>query len=78
MLAFLTEIQTDASAQVIMATHSPILMAIPSATLLRISHRGISSIGLRKTEHFRLWASFAADPDAFVQSACKDELDLLT
>ena len=78
LLTFLADIQSDASAQVIMATHSPILMAVPGATLLRVSHRGITPVGLRDTEHFRLWASFAADPDGFVQSACAGELDLLT
>ncbi|GGX53838.1 ATP-binding protein [Tateyamaria omphalii] len=78
LLAFLAEIQEDASAQVIMATHSPILMAVPKATLLRLTHRGITRVGLRETEHFSLWASFAADPDGFVQSACNGELDLLT
>lgn len=44
ILGFLAEIQTSARAQVIMATHSPLLMAVPGATLLRITHREIAEV----------------------------------
>lgn len=69
LLVFLSEIQKRADAQVIMATHSPILMAVPDARLLQITHRGLGPTTLRETEHFRLTAAFSADPDGFVQSA---------
>lgn len=77
LLVFLSEIQQRADAQVIMATHSPILMAVPNATLLQITHRGIGPVDLRDTEHFRLMAAFTDDPDGFVQAALNgDERNL--
>jgi predicted ATPase len=77
LLAFLSAIQREADAQVIMATHSPILMAVPGATLLRLSHRGIAPVMLRDTSHFRLYQSFALDPEAFVEAAIAGDLDAL-
>lgn len=69
LLVFLSNIQEQADAQVILATHSPILMAVPGATLLEITHRRIGEVDLRDTEHFRLTAAFAADPEGFVTAA---------
>ena len=69
LLAVLAETQKSAKAQVIMATHSPILMAVPGASLWRLTHREIAPVDLRQTDHFRLWSSFAADPEGFVELA---------
>lgn len=69
LMVFLSEIQARADAQVIMATHAPILMAVPGATILQITHRGIAPVNLRDTEHFRLMAAFSEDPEGFVQAA---------
>ena len=69
LLVFLSSIQERADAQVILATHSPILMAVPGATLLEITHRGIRQVDLRDTEHFRLTAAFSSDPEGFVAAA---------
>lgn len=77
LLAFLATIQREADAQVIMATHSPILMAVPGASLLRLSHRSIEETTLRDTDHFRLYQSFALDPAAFVAAALAGDLDTL-
>ena len=77
LLAFLAGIQREADAQVIMATHSPILMAVPGATLLRLSHRGIAPITLRDTSHFRLYQAFALDPEAFTEAAIAGDFDTL-
>lgn len=77
LLAFLASIQNDGSAQVVMATHSPMLMAVPGATLLHISHRGIDETELRETDHFRLWSAFGSDPESFVSAALSGDLENL-
>ena len=77
LLAFLAQVQRDGDAQVILATHSPMLMAVPGAALLRITHRGIDAVDLRQTDHFRLWQAFASDPDDFVARALDGDLDAL-
>ncbi len=77
LLAFLAAIQSEADAQVIMSTHSPILMAVPNASLLRLSRHGVEKVSLRETDHFRLYQSFALDPQAFVSAAIAGDLDTL-
>jgi hypothetical protein len=77
LLRFLAEIQAEADAQVILATHSPILMAVPGARLWRITHRGMSPTDLRATDHFRLLSAFTADPDGFVAAVCAGDIDTL-
>ena len=58
--------------QIIMATHSPILMACPNANLLQLSKYGLEQIALEDTNHFRLMREFFADPDGFLQMMMED------
>jgi predicted ATPase len=44
--------------QVIMATHSPLLMAYPEARLFRLGRDGLSEICVEETEHFRMMRKF--------------------
>lgn len=74
LLRLLHEIQGSANAQVIMATHSPILMAVPGARLLEITRAGIADIDLRDMRHFKLYKDFTSDPDDFVGRALRDEI----
>lgn len=53
-LRILHTIQGSANAQIIMATHSPILMAVPGARLLEIIRAGLAETDLRDTGHFKL------------------------
>jgi predicted ATPase len=55
--------------QVIMATHSPVLMAYPNATLLRLSKYGLDPVTVRDTDHFRAMREFCEDPTGFVEAA---------
>lgn len=73
LLAILAEVQLSAVSQVIMATHSPILMAVPGATLLQIGRRGLQPVTLLETDHFRLYQDFIADPEDFVAQALKHQ-----
>lgn len=74
LLRLLHEIQGSAKAQIFMATHSPILMAVPGARLLEISRAGIADTELRDTRHFKLYRDFTSDPDDFVDRALRDEI----
>jgi predicted ATPase len=55
--------------QVIMATHSPFLMAYPNATLLRLSKYGLEPITVEQTDHFKTMREFFEDPRGFVEAA---------
>ncbi len=64
-LDFLRQIrQMDHSGQcqVIMATHSPLLMAYPRAQLMQVSPAGLTPICLEDTDHFQLLREFCQRP----------------
>lgn len=73
LLRILNRIQETANSQVIMATHSPILMALPNARVLEVTRHGISEVDYRDTQHFRLYQSFVVDPEDFISEAIRDE-----
>ena len=65
-LKLLARIQRAGQSQVIMATHAPILMALPDARLLRLAKYGLEPVSLEDTEHFRVMREFMADPHGTV------------
>jgi predicted ATPase len=52
--------------QVIMATHSPLLMAYPGARLWQLTSGGLAPVTVQDTEHYRTIREFCADPEGFV------------
>ena len=54
--------------QVIMATHAPILMAYPGATLLRLGKYGLEPVRVEQTDHYRVMREFCADPALFLDT----------
>ncbi|HVX76544.1 MAG TPA: AAA family ATPase [Bradyrhizobium sp.] len=55
--------------QIIMATHSPMLMAYPNATLLRLTKYGLDPTTVESTDHYRALREFFEDPKGFVAAA---------
>jgi len=55
--------------QIIMATHSPMLMAYPDARLLRLSKYGLEPVTVKETDHYKVMREFCADPAWFVEAA---------
>ena len=72
LVKLLHAMQRSGICQVIMATHSPLLMAYPAAQLVHLSHRGLQPISVEETEHFRMMREFLADPDGFMKEALAD------
>src|SRR5712671_4513110 len=54
--------------QIIMATHSPMLMAYPDARLLRLSKYGLEPVTVKETDRYKVMREFCADPAGFVGS----------
>ncbi len=73
LLRLLHKVQQAAQSQVIFATHSPLLMAVPGAAVFQISRLGLDEIDYRDTRHFRMLQSFTADPDGFVAESLSEE-----
>jgi predicted ATPase len=67
-MKLLRRMEQSGVCQVIMATHSPLLMAHGGATLIETNRRGLAPVTLRETSHFRLLKEFCADPEGFVES----------
>jgi predicted ATPase len=53
--------------QVVMATHSPMLMAYPGACLLRLTKNGLEPVTVEQTDHFKVMREFCYDPAGFVE-----------
>ena len=47
--------------QIIMATHSPMLMAYPDARLLRLSKYGLEPVTVKETDHYKVMREFCSD-----------------
>ena len=69
LLRILNKIQQEGYAQVIMATHSPILMALPNAEVLDVTYEGLKPIRFRDSRHFKLYQEFTYDPQSFIDQA---------
>jgi predicted ATPase len=67
-LKLLRMMERSGISQVIMATHAPILMAYPGATLLRLTKYGLQPVTLRETNHYRLMREFCLDPKTFIEA----------
>jgi predicted ATPase len=58
--------------QIIMATHSPMLMAYPNARLLRLTKYGLEPVTVKETDHYRVMREFCDDPKGFVEAAIEE------
>jgi predicted ATPase len=71
-LKLLRRMDESGICQVIMATHSPMLMAYPQARLLRLSKYGLEPVTVRETDHYKVMREFCEDPEGFVQAAIEE------
>ncbi len=74
-LIFLRVLKTleSKNCQVILATHSPLLMAYPNAELFRIEDDGqLKKASFRETNHYLLMREFIKNPDEFINRMLAD------
>jgi len=64
-LSILHELSRAGTAQFIIATHSPILLAFPGATVLSLDGGKLSPVDYAETEHFRVTRDFLNAPERF-------------
>jgi predicted ATPase len=67
-MKLLRRMQRANNCQVIMATHSPILMALPDADLWQIDAWSIHPTSLEETAHFRLYREFVQYPHETIEA----------
>lgn len=59
--------------QFVVATHSPLLMAYPGATIYELTADGIEAVPYEETAHYRLFQSFLEAPDRFLRHLLADD-----
>jgi predicted ATPase len=67
-LRLLQGLSAQGHAQFIIATHSPILLALPGAQIYSFDPPQIIEIQYTETKHYRLYKQFLADPGAYLAS----------
>lgn len=55
------------NSQLLIATHSPILMAYPNAEILQLTEDGIRPVAYRETEHYRITKQFLDRPEQMLR-----------
>lgn len=55
------------NSQLLIATHSPMLMTFPNAEILEFSEKGIKSVSYKQTEHYRITRSFLENPEKMLK-----------
>jgi predicted ATPase len=65
LLALIDKLARKESSQLIIATHSPILMAYPEALIYQLDGEGIAPIAYEETEHFQVTRSFLAARESY-------------
>ncbi len=58
--------------QFIVATHSPMLMAIPDSSILQIRENGIEKVEWENLEHVRLYRQFLDAPERYIRNLKED------
>ncbi len=61
------------SSQLIIATHSPIILAYPNAKVFNFSENGIEVVKYQETEHFQVYRNFINRPDRMIKRLIHDE-----
>jgi predicted ATPase len=68
-LKLMRRMEQSTICQVVMATHSPVLMAYPNARLLRLTKYGLEPVTVEQTDHYKVMREFCDDPAGFVEAA---------
>jgi predicted ATPase len=72
-LKLMRRMEQSTICQVVMATHSPVLMAYPNARLLRLSKYGLEPVTVEQTDHYKVMREFCDDPAGFVEAVIEGE-----
>jgi predicted ATPase len=71
-LKMIARLEASGLCQMIVATHSPVLMAYPQAQLLRLTRGSIDPCHVEQTDHFRFLREFYIDPVGFIDATMND------
>ena len=75
LLTLIAEISrlVEHNSQLIIATHSPILMAFPKAEIIELTQDGINKVDYKDTEHYKITKQFLDNPERMLRYLLDDE-----
>lgn len=73
LLAIIHAVCKHPASQFIIATHSPILLAYPGATIYSCDADTLTPIAYTDTEHYRITKQFLDNPDSYLRHLFSDE-----
>lgn len=65
-LGLLRQWDEQETVQIIVATHAPIILCYPGATLYRFDEDGIAETAVEETEHYRVTKAFLGNPERYL------------
>lgn len=65
LLTIMNGMEKEGKSQLIIATHSPILLAYPDADIFLLDENGISQVKYEETEHYQITKGFLDNPDKY-------------
>jgi len=68
-LKLMRRMEVSQNCQIIMATHSPLLMAYPGARLFGLTKYGLEPVTVEETDHYKIMREFYDDPAGFAEAA---------
>ncbi|MGO8672532.1 MAG: AAA family ATPase [Capsulimonadaceae bacterium] len=70
LLSLMDDLVRARASQFIIATHSPLLMAYPGATIYQLDPDGIAPIAYEDTEHYRVTLDFLQNYQTYIRHIC--------
>ena len=67
LLFLIMESVKNENTQFILATHSPIMMGIPGATIYEIKEDGMQMVRFEETDHYTITKTFLNNPDFYLR-----------
>ncbi len=72
LMAIIHSICKNHNSQFIIATHSPILLAYPNATIYSCDSDNLTTIGYKDTEHYQITKNFLDNPESYLYHLLQD------
>ncbi|WP_343534956.1 AAA family ATPase [Pedobacter sp.] len=66
-MSIIHKLEQSRRAQFIIATHSPILLCYPEATIYNFDNEGIQEVNYAQTEHYQLTKNFLENPEVYLR-----------
>ncbi|GGF63687.1 hypothetical protein GCM10011332_17110 [Terasakiella brassicae] len=66
-LSLLSQWEKSGNAQLIIATHSPTLLAYPNARIIEFTTAGLRDVEFEETEHYKITKTFLNNPQRYLK-----------